>query len=58
MNKYIMYWLDGKKENVEGNSFKEASTNAGYGIGALRALDFYSDNNDNYEWNQKTWVKK
>ena len=40
---FILYWLDGKEETVKGRSIREAFTNAGYGAGALRALDYYKE---------------
>jgi len=42
MKKYTYYWLDGKREVLEGNDPSDAMNKAGYGAGALRALDFYS----------------
>lgn len=39
--KFILHWLDGKVEEVEGNSISDAFTRAGYGAGAIRALDWY-----------------
>lgn len=55
--KFTLYWLDGKREVVEGNSISEAMTLAGYGGGAVRALDFYADGNDhNYTWKELTSI--
>ena len=58
--KFKLYWLDGKCEEIEGDSISNAFSNAGYGGGAMRALDFWSDSpdKDNYEWdtNKKKWV--
>lgn len=55
--KYILYWLDGKKEEVEGDTITNAVNNANYGGGAIGALDFYSEKSDedpyvyiNNEW--------
>lgn len=63
MNKYTLYWLGGKREVVEGNDIADAMNRAGYGNGALRALDFFAYGDDNcYEWKErdgkKAWVKK
>lgn len=61
MTKYTFYWKTGDREVFEGNSPADALNNAGYGGGALRALDFYaSGESDDYEWNKdkREWVKK
>lgn len=39
--KFRLYWRDGKTEIVKGKSISDAFNNAGYGSGALRALDYY-----------------
>jgi len=41
MKKFKLYWLDGKEEVVEGTSIADAFMRAGYGNGAIRALDYY-----------------
>jgi hypothetical protein len=60
MAKFILYWLDGKKEVVEGNDIASAFSSAGLGGGAINALDFY-ENGDTptYNWNakRKEWIK-
>ena len=43
MKTYILYWLDGKTEEVTGNSISDAFMRAGYGGGALAALDYYKE---------------
>jgi hypothetical protein len=52
---YTFYWLTGKREVLEGNTPETALNNAGFGQGAVRALDFWAhgDNND-YLWNAET----
>lgn len=58
MKKFRLYWLDGKTEVIEGNSIEDAFRRAGYGGGALRALDFYDDGEElKYKWNStnRTW---
>lgn len=54
MKKFRLYWGNGKTEVVEGSDFANAVTKAGYGAGAMRALDFY-DNGElqSYEWNKE-----
>lgn len=59
MEKYTLYWLDGRREIVEGGTLKLAMSRAGYGDGALMALDFYVKGEDHtyvYNEDRKTWV--
>ena len=61
MNTYTLYWIDGQRETVTGESVAQAMTLAGYGGGALRALDFFVDGDDyDYVWNteKRDWVRK
>lgn len=60
-NKYTFFWLTGNREILEGTDAADALNKAGYGNGAVRALDFYApDDNNDYVWNEKahTWDKK
>ena len=41
--KWNLHWLEGKIETVEGTTIGGAFTNAGYGNGALKALDYVED---------------
>lgn len=43
MKTFILHWLDGVDEEVQGNSISDAFTRAGYGGGAIRALDYYEE---------------
>jgi len=43
MTKYRLHWLSGKPEDVEGDSPANAMNRAGYGAGALPALDYYEE---------------
>lgn len=38
--KFILHWLGGEREDVEGDTLARAFSNAGYGNGALSALDW------------------
>lgn len=38
---FELHWRDGKKEIAEGRDIADAFSKAGYGRGALPALDFY-----------------
>lgn len=59
--KFTYYWLTGKREVLEGKDTADALNKAGYGGGALRALDFYQEGDvDDYAWNEEkhAWEKK
>ena len=59
MKKFTLYWLGGKCEKVEGSSIADACNRAGYGAGAIRALDFYDETHTQrytYDLNNKKWV--
>lgn len=43
MNIYILHWLDGRTEEVIGNSISDAFMRAGYGGGAIKVLDYYEE---------------
>jgi hypothetical protein len=57
---YTLYWLDGKRELVKGSDIADAVTHAGYGEGALRALDFFAKGDDFscYVWKENRWQKE
>ena len=38
--RFIFHWLDGKDETLEGVDPKDAFQKAGYGNGAIKALDW------------------
>lgn len=38
--KFRLYWIGGRTEIVEGDDIADAFTHAGYGAGAIRALDY------------------
>ena len=43
---FRFYWLDGKVEELRGRGAADALNRAGYGNGALRALDFWEQVKD------------
>jgi hypothetical protein len=43
MKTFILHWLNGKKEEVKGLDIADAFRKAGYGGGAIRALDWYEE---------------
>jgi len=52
-----LFWLDGKKEKAAGRTCAEAFVNAGYGLGAVIALDFFGYS-DTHDWVDGKWVTK
>ena len=55
---FTLYWRTGKREVVSGRDPAEAMTLAGYGGGAIRALDFYAEgDNHEYSWDsgEREW---
>lgn len=56
--KLTLYWRTGDREVVEGSDIANAFMRAGYGGGAIRALDFHAEGDDeNYAWNgaEREW---
>lgn len=52
---FTLYWRTGSREVVSGRNIAEAMTLAGYGGGAVSALDFYAKGNSHeYEWDTTT----
>lgn len=43
MKKFILHWLGGRTETVEGTDIADACRRAGIGAGALAALDYYGE---------------
>ena len=51
MTTFTLYWRTGKREVVNGDTISEACTLAGYGGGAVQALDFYQHGDvDTHMW--------
>ena len=54
MKMFTLYWLSGHREVVEGETIEQAFTLAGYGAGALKALDFFNYGDDHsYTWSKE-----
>lgn len=56
---FTFFWRTGERQVLFGRDPAEALNNAGYGGGALRALDFYaSGDNRDYRWERgsREWV--
>ena len=51
---FYIYWRDGKKQKMQGRDIADAFARAGFGGGAINAVDFYKEGVDNYEWNKET----
>lgn len=45
--KFTLFWRTGDREVVQGRTIAEAMSLAGYGGGAVRALDFYARGDSN-----------
>ena len=43
---FVLHWLDGTAERVSGPSIETAFALAGYGGGAINALDYYEEVDD------------
>ncbi len=43
MKKFKLYWLGGSTEVIEGSDIADAFRRAGYGGGAINALDYYEE---------------
>ena len=55
---YVLYWKTGKTELVQGTDITKAFANAGYGYGAISALDFYTlGTTVTHEWTGKKWIR-
>jgi hypothetical protein len=52
MNTYLLHWRDKTTNEVQGNDIADAFTKAGFGRGALPALDYYEQLR---EANVKQW---
>ena len=53
---YTFYWLTGRREVLQGSDPANALNRAGYGGGAVRALDFYAEGDDDrYAWLDGKW---
>lgn len=61
MERFTFYWLTGRRTMCEGATPQDALMRAGYGGGAIRALDFYANgDNHEYDWNHETkeWERR
>ncbi len=59
-NRYTLYWRDGRRTIVIGDTIEDAFSKAGYGGGAVGALDWYDEGvSETHRWDkaQKTWVR-
>lgn len=59
MLEFTLYWKDGKLEIVKGASISDAFTKAGYGGGAINALELYEGGSTpKYVWLNNSWQKQ
>lgn len=57
-NYFTLYWIGGRREVIKGETIEAAFTAKGYGGGAIRAIDWYSDRADDTHYYTKKdgWV--
>lgn len=56
--KYTFFWPDGVREVLEGKAPEHALELAGYGFGAINAVDFFAEgDNKKYIWHDHKWIK-
>ena len=56
MKQFTFFWRDGLREVLTGDSPADAANRAGYGGGAMRALDFWANGDNNqYEYRDREW---
>lgn len=56
---FTLYWRTGQREVVTGQTMADAFMRAGYGGGAIRALDFYQHGDvDTHTWDagDRRWL--
>jgi hypothetical protein len=59
MKTFTFYWRDGSRDVLSGADPADALNRAGFGAGAVRALDFHaSGDNQEWEWRDKDWRPK
>jgi len=55
LDRYTFFWIGGRRTMCEGHGPADALTRAGYGNGALKALDFYMPGDiKDYVWDKET----
>lgn len=60
MPKFSIFWRDGKRDVLQGKTVADALTQAGYGQGALAALDFHAKGDcKEWEWSptKREWER-
>lgn len=58
--KFTIYWKDGSRKVITGVTMEDAFTAAGYGAGAVAAIDWYDNGisqTHHYNMETKEWVK-
>ncbi len=51
---FILHWLGGDKTEVRGPTIQDACNRAGYGAGAMRALDYWEEVKDEPKEGEKS----
>lgn len=58
---FTIYWKHGERSVIKGTSIDHAFTRAGYGAGAVAAIDWYDNGNTStHKWVEETknWMRK
>jgi hypothetical protein len=61
MAQFTFYWRTGERQVLSGDDAADALNKAGYGGGAVRALDFHAKgDNQEYEWDatEREWKRR
>ena len=61
MKKYTFFWLHGDRNVYEGENPTDALNKAGFGQGAIQALDFFAEGDNKeyiYDKDEKNCIKK
>jgi hypothetical protein len=53
MKRFRLFWLDKTMEDIYGDDIADAFRRAGYGGGAIRALDYYKEIKDGLEQSER-----
>lgn len=59
-NYFTLYWMNGSRNIIQGPNIETAFTNAGFGGGSIKALDWYEEGIADahyYDKSKKAWVE-
>lgn len=58
-NRFTLYWIDGKRNVIKGDTIDAAFAAAGYGGGSIAVLDFYEEGITESRWwskSKREWI--